>query len=259
MNTVFPGQKCEWLCQHNRERFQRALTVVRTGREYARHVARDARGQERSSEMPCSRSSSPMHVRNQIWRTWCAAVGAVVIGANWCHLRASGAQRDMAAAMRPSAPQPAGKGAVARPGEPEENILGFVAYCGEHGIKMARADTTHQRYVISEPSIPGVQVSVYFYAFKPGTSAAEVRHALRRVALAFPYLSEDAGLAMSAFELRGVPDPKGDAPARVSGLRERMAKRFDSYRPAAGPTTRDSRTTGGSEARPGPTTGRSQF
>jgi hypothetical protein len=197
--------------------------------------------------MPYSRSSSPVCVRNQISRTSCAVVGAVVIGASWCHLRASGAQRDTAATTRPAESQPASKGTATRAAEPEENIREFVAYCGEHGIKMVRANTTGQRYIISEPATPGVEVSVYFHAFKRGTSAAEVRKRLMPIALAFPYLSEDAGLAMSAFELRGVPDPNGDAQARVSQLRERMAKLFDSYRPSADPTTRE--TSGGSESR----------
>lgn len=200
--------------------------------------------------MPYSRSSSPVHVRNQVWRTSCAAVGAVVIGAIWCHVRASGAQRDTAAATRPAASQPANKGTVTRGGEPVDNIQGFVAYCREHGIKMARADTFHQRYAINEPSIPGVEVSVYFYAFKRGTPAAKVRQTLMPIALAFPYLSEDAGLAMSDFELRGVPDPKGDAPARESSLRERLTKLFASYRPPAAPSTRGSSTNGASEIRP---------
>lgn len=148
------------------------------------------------------------------------------------------------ATSQPAATQPArGQVSVAQISAPfRRNIQGFLDYCHEGGITIVPAGTDRPRFIVREPSIPGVELDVYFCAFAPKTPEADVRRTLAPIELAFPYYNADAGLAMSDAELRFSPHgPLPDVAKDRERIINRLANRLREYRPTLVSTSRPER------------------
>jgi len=85
---------------------------------------------------------------------------------------------------------------------PRAGIEAFRVYCDEHGVTLRPNPDPDSgiEYFVSTPLAQGFNIKVAFQVFPPGTSAATMFNSSSSQ-LAFPFMNEDAGIAMSAFEI----------------------------------------------------------
>jgi len=103
-------------------------------------------------------------------------------------------------------------------------VDGFIAFCNENGLVVRRSAEFADSYRAAAPLVPGLDIEADFRVFPPGTTGAEMRRTLQETQHAFPFLNEDAGLAMSA----GVALP-ADADDLSSGLRAHLIQLLRDY------------------------------
>jgi len=130
------------------------------------------------------------------------------------------AAREAATPAFPPATRPA------QAAKQRQGVEGFVEFCGTKGIALQPDPEEEGAFIASVPLEQDLRVRVCLAEFAAGTRAADMRTSLQVNQLAYPFLNEEAGLAMSnAHGTQIAADDVGPA------LMAQLAQLLRDYRP----------------------------